>query len=100
MRLLSSVTFFLHNPLIPQGFQALRLGEEYTYCSLCQLSTLERVSHPRSSLEPHLKLFLCESHYKGSPPLGPISLRHLAIRAIFKEAYNCAIWEYWAFQDW
>ena len=63
MRLLSSVTFFLHNPLIPRAFQALYLGEEYAYCSLCLLSVLKRVNHPRPPLEAHLKLFLCKPHY-------------------------------------
>ena len=49
---------FLRNPLIPQAFQALHLGEEHGYCSPRLLSALERVSHPTPPPEPHLKLFL------------------------------------------
>ena len=94
MRLLSSVTFFLHNPLIPQGLQALHLSKEYIYCSLYLLSALEMVNQPRSSPKICLKLFLHESHYKGSPPFSSDPLKHLAFKAVFTEARNLAVWEY------
>ena len=91
---------FPYNLPIPQVLRALHLDKEYAYCSLHLLSAFERVNHPRCPLESHLILFLHESLYKGLPPFSPVSLRHLAIRAIFKETRNCTVWEYWAFQEW